>query len=321
MRNLPLNDPETLARGFGTVSRYSDGRIEEHEAPPAVLDLLRDGLAPRERSGAAPEEGAIDPLFADDEKGRAVVGRDNRVRLNKTRNYPNTAFGVLEMDNSNCSATLIGPGTLITAAHCVYDHDDGGWANQVQFWPGINGADYVPFGPYPYKVMTILSGYISNYTGVYGFVVPWDLAVITLWDEPGNQLGWLGYKTNDNVDFHALNIGYPGDKPPFTAWRDKCDVASAEMTGTEFAHRCDTAPGSSGSAMYSYIKDSKGERRYVEGVNVASIDTGDPDQNLNFGVLLTPPYFHWVHCVKQKGEGKISENTNCEAKIASSAND
>ena len=39
---------------------------------------------------------------------------------------------------------------------------------------------------------------IDNYDGTnYGSAMPWDLAVITLAEDAGNQLGWLGFRVDD----------------------------------------------------------------------------------------------------------------------------
>lgn len=295
-RDLPFGDPEALERGFGVVSKRKDGTVDRSEPPADVLDALRKGKVKPDRME---DHGAIDPLFDDLEQARAIVGADNRIQLQNTTSYPFTTIGLLEMDNGSCSGTLVGPRTVITAAHCVYDLESGSFVNEIKFWPGVNGVNHVPYGPYHYEDVSILSGFADNYDGIYGTVVPWDLAVITLQENAGDQLGWLGFSANYATDFRAYNVGYPGDKPYATMWRDKCDVSAFEISDTEYVHRCDTKPGSSGSSMYTFLDDSSGENRYVEGVNVAEVETGDTSTNFNIGVLLTEPYFNWVLSLKK----------------------
>lgn len=296
-RALPFSDPTELERGFGTVTRRADGNVSRKDAAPEVLDALR-----RKRGDVSPNSAPLnepDPLFSQDEEARAVVGTDDRVRVRNTAAYPFRSFGLLLSERGSCSATLIGPATVVTAAHCVYSHDDGGWVEESTFYPGANGEGNFPYRGYPFADMTILRGYIDQYRGYYGSVVPWDLAVIRLQDRAGDRLGTLGYGANSGRDFRAYNVGYPGDKPFATQWRDKCDVNRFEMEGTEYIHRCDTFAGSSGSSMYRYEKRGSTELRYVEGINVAEVDTGDTSTSFNIGVLFTGAYFDWINNLRR----------------------
>jgi V8-like Glu-specific endopeptidase len=38
-----------------------------------------------------------------------------------------------------CSGTLVGPDTVLTAAHCLFDRPSGGWAQRVRVVPGKRG--------------------------------------------------------------------------------------------------------------------------------------------------------------------------------------
>lgn len=291
-RSLPFSDPGALERGFGTVTRGADGEVTREVAAPEVLDALRKKADINENSMPKAED---DPLFAADEEQRAIVGEDNRIRVPNTTIYPYRAVGLLLTERGSCSATLIGPRTLVTAAHCVYSHEKGGWANETVFYPGANGEGNFPYRGYDYQESTIPQGYIDNWQGFYGSVVPWDIAVITLQEAAGDDVGWLGFSENNGRDFGAYNIGYPGDKPFGSQWRDKCDVSSFEIAGTEYIHRCDTKPGSSGSSMYRYVKNGSQEERYVEGINVAEVETGNRSTNYNIGVLFTTGYFDFIY--------------------------
>lgn len=296
VRSLPFGNPAELERGFGTVTRRSDGEVVREGPASEVLDALRrknDDVSPNARPRSEQ-----DPLFSNDEEARAIVGDDNRIRVQDSTSYPFRVFGLLRTERGSCSATLVGPYTVVTAAHCVYDHENGGWVNETTFYPGANGKGNYPYRGYDYKETTILRGFIDNWRDNYGSVVPWDLAVISLRDGAGDRLGWLGYSANSGGDFRAYNVGYPGDKPFATMWRDKCDVSSLEVSGTEYVHRCDTKPGSSGSSMYRYVKNGSDEVRHVEGINVAEVETGNRDTNYNVGVLFTGPYFDWINSLR-----------------------
>ena len=133
-----------------------------------------------------------------------MFGSDDRIQIGNTKVYPFTAIGYLESKDvkgnyESCSATLIGPSTVLTAAHCLYNHDAGGWQEDMFFVPGLNGstADDAPFGGYEYDTAYVVQGFIDNYQGYYGSVLPWDLGIITLKQPIGENLGWLGYNNYD----------------------------------------------------------------------------------------------------------------------------
>lgn len=276
-RDLDL-DPEKLKQSYGTVSR-SRGGEEKRQAPSE--DVLRS------LDGAANPN--ADPAFS--ESGdRQVFGDDERVQVTDSSNYPFRVFGLLQAQTkdgfSNCSATLIGPRTLVTAAHCLYDHAEG-WYDNFMFAPGLTSMDNAPFGVWDYETAYIFEGYISNYQGYYGSVVPWDIAVVILQQPVGDQLGWLGYGHDPRLgDFHANIIGYPGDKPAGTMWRANCDVSSQAVQDMYFQYHCDTYAGTSGGAVYKY--DPQTQERTILGINVAE------SPNANTAVRMNETYFNWV---------------------------
>jgi V8-like Glu-specific endopeptidase len=300
-RAAPITDETAVINALTAVGKTSDGKDVKVEASDALKSIVKKELnAPADGAGKTSGPKTEDPAFkSGEEASRQVFGTDDRIQIANTKIYPFSAIGYLESKNpkgeySSCSATLIGPSTVLTAAHCLYNHDTGGWLDEFFFVPALNGAtaDDAPFGGYEYDTAYVVQGFIDNYQGFYGSVLPWDLGIITLKQPIGQNLGWFGYNHYENLgDFTANIVGYPGDKPGGTMWRSTCNVLAENIGDDYLQYDCDTFPGSSGSAVYAYDEGAKA--RVVVGVNVAE------STDFNTAVRLNAAYLEWVNSLNK----------------------
>jgi V8-like Glu-specific endopeptidase len=269
-------DPAAAVESMGTVTLAHDGSVSEQPASEGLRGILESAI-----------KGSNPTMSAD----RTVVGSEDRTQITDSSTYPAITVGWLWTQDqkgnwATCSGTLIGPKTVLTAAHCVYDHDTGGWVQSMTFIPGATDAETAPYGQFDWANVNILKGFIDNYDGKnYGSVMAWDLAEIELQENAGDQLGWMGFKVDDASELKATEIGYPGDKPDGTMWQSTCDVPPANFGDQVYWHDCDTYAGSSGSAMW---EDAGSGDLYIRGINVAE------DDQVNYGLRLIDPYFQFI---------------------------
>ncbi|WP_114964591.1 trypsin-like peptidase domain-containing protein [Alkalilacustris brevis] len=276
-------DEEATRERFGATALSRDGTVTTIEASDEMVRAILGAGAP----------GAPQPQ--DDARSRFVGPQDLRQQVRDPGSYPVTAVGLLYSTfadgGSSCSATLIGPSTVITAAHCIYDHAEG-WPSNIEYVPAMMDEATHPYGVWEFDTAYVLNSYITRYRGVYGEVVPYDLAVVTLLTPVGDELGWLGFGPSEEIQgFDATILSYPGDKPFGTMWHSNCDVSLAPEYADDliFVHFCQTYAGSSGGSLFAHYPSQDEHRIY--GINVAEVQG---DDGYNIAVRMNLPYFQWV---------------------------
>lgn len=144
--------------------------------------------------------------------------RADLYNLTTTAKYPYRAAGKLffQIGASTyvCSGSLIKPGIVVTAAHCVANYGQKQFYTGWQFTPAYaNGS--APYGVWAAKKVYVLTSYYNGTDGCYqyGVICPDDVAVIVLNGTPGNNTGWFGYWYGGGWSgsglFQITQLGYP----------------------------------------------------------------------------------------------------------------
>jgi V8-like Glu-specific endopeptidase len=143
---------------------------------------------------------------------------------------------------------FIGPRTIITAGHCVYDRDHGGWPQQIIVSPGRNGSSK-PFGQFTATNFCSVEGWTQNQDR------DCDYGVIQLAKNdnvpPVGSFGFGVFSDQALQNKVLRTAGYPGDKRGDeygTMWFGSKIVKA--VTPTTIVYDIDTIGGQSGSAVY-----------------------------------------------------------------------
>eukprot|EP01023_Acetabularia_acetabulum_P011358 TRINITY_DN15220_c0_g1_i1.p1 TRINITY_DN15220_c0_g1~~TRINITY_DN15220_c0_g1_i1.p1 ORF type:complete len:388 (+),score=58.38 TRINITY_DN15220_c0_g1_i1:204-1367(+) len=106
------------------------------------------------------------------------------VKLNDTSEYPFNLIGQL---GNVCTAALVGPCQIITAAHCLLEPESKTWWSDFDgFTPGRNGKSaWNPFGK---------AGWVKTFVTdewKAGLGTPYDIGMVLLDRRIGDQVGWF----------------------------------------------------------------------------------------------------------------------------------
>jgi hypothetical protein len=216
-------------------------------------------------------------------------------------NFPFNSYGRLLLRFNDgisdyyylCSASTTSDFHMVSAGHCVYNHDirnDGsniaGWAAEVWAWAAetdvVDPVDWNISGnwpDFPYGVAKMT--YEVTYDAwINNSDLNWDFSFITLDRRLGDHAGWIGREWG--VTTNSLNFsGYPAETPYVPAGNpfqypgfDANNVIG--YTCCRIQLDAYTYGGHSGGPVWRF----DGTNRYLEGVNSTSNRTGYAEATL-----------------------------------------
>jgi V8-like Glu-specific endopeptidase len=180
-----------------------------------------------------------------------VCGQDDRAEVLNTNVAPWRWICQLLMKfpNGNFIGTgwLIGPRTVMTAGHCLYDsRRGGGWAQSIEVIPGMLRGQAKPYGSQLSTDLRTIDKWVNGESEEYDYG-----AIILPNNQFGNTLGYFGFTNLSNEQLQDLlvnNSGYPGDKPFGTQWYNGGRIT--EIKQNKLHYMLDSKGGQSGSPIW-----------------------------------------------------------------------
>ncbi len=195
-----------------------------------------------------------------------VIDHDDRKQKHDTTGYPYRCVCSLVITAANGkrfigTGWLAGPRTVVTAGHCVYMRRQGGWARQIDVYPGRNGDS---------KPIEARSEDLRSVQGWVTYARPEsDYGAIILPETfTDHNAGYFGFSTCDaerlGTDFVYL-YGYPGDQPTGTMWGHCRQVK--RLRRETLVYDIDTYGGNSGGPVFLIEEHEGKQRSYVVGIH------------------------------------------------------
>lgn len=244
---------DRLARGRGRSMLGMEAFREARSAIVASMDREPEAMLDAwygEYGTTASRAVLMDPAQREAYVAEVIIGEDDRRRVPNPQEFPYRCICSLVVTARNGTrwvgtGWLAGPQTVITAGHCIYIHRQGGWARQIEVYPGRDGENR----PYRAKAKALRSvrGWTQDQRP------PQDYGAIVL-DRPlGDEIGYFGYLsgTDDELAEALVNvIGYPADKRDDlkgTMWWHARQLSG--LSANQLLYDVDTYGGNSGGPV------------------------------------------------------------------------
>lgn len=269
-------DQDVLA--YWTAQRMAEARPYDGGSSDATAP--EEDAAATGSSSSTDPGGTTEPVPPQSQAGAAATGK--------------LFFGGYGADNAYCSASAVSTPTrrvVVTAGHCVFDHEAKAWMQNVVFVPDydMSAPNPAPSGIWTARSLRTFNAWIDGPDNTH------DVGFVTL-NDGGNDngtvvdaVGGYGIAWDGSYEFQATIFGYPSNKTDpngrYTMRTCKDSVFRTEPDDSRVSvDDCVFGPGASGGPWlyrYSegsglgYVRAVTSTWRPADGRNTASYFTGE----------------------------------------------
>lgn len=153
-----------------------------------------------------------------------------------------------------CTGFMVGPHTVATAAHCLYNPEFGGWATSAYLTPGIDGID-APLGTVFSTAFAVAPGWLEGQPPAA------DYGAITLSsDALGEATGWFDLWPAPDLYLTSARFstaGYGSSVLNGTVWRMERPLPFSEIGRQFLYYQWGTSTGESGAPLFDRAADGR----------------------------------------------------------------
>jgi len=216
-RTLPPAQAQAIASALDPLQVFGAPGAEEGDPGTGQLNQVQL-VAPQD----VPQGSGIEPEEFGTSAQPFTTSEVNAIGDLTVNYYPYRAAGKLFFNIGSssylCSASLIKPGIVVTAAHCVANYGQKQFYSGWTFVPAYNNGS-APYGSWTAASATVPTAYYDGTDNCtqYGVICPDDVAVITLNPQSGRYAGyyagwfaygWNGYGYNATSQALISQLGY-----------------------------------------------------------------------------------------------------------------
>jgi len=246
---------------------------------------------------------------------QVVIGDDDRQKVSKTTVFPTYTVGLLEMSypllqgKARGTGFLVGPYTILTAAHCVYSKREGGYATKLTFSPGRyedRGRPKDPFKTRDAVLVVTNYDYVVNENNMQDYgaaLIDKKFDQITTYVPLAFNYNLVPGQTNITIVGYPLQVREETNSSSMWISFGKVTYVNEEY----FRHDADTSGGNSGSPVWVLHEG----RWLIIGIHFG----GDETEQANFAVKLGATNQGLIEKWMQWTPEKLKENSPPQAKI------
>lgn len=227
---LAEEEEEIMEPGEGTIV-FADG--SDAAADAAVY-------------AAAEELNTPADSYVPEDVERCIIGKDNRITISDTRQYPFSAIAFMEM-KMKCGCRWTGTGfmvdkdKLMTAAHCMICQKHNKWASGITFHFGYRKGKRDFYTYNGHWEAWCGTDFANGYTDVN------DWAVVKFSKKVGDKTGWFGRRVLSDKELKNGYYSVAGYKDGILKYDfGKLRVIDNSRMWVDM----DVLPGNSGSPIY-----------------------------------------------------------------------